>query len=208
MIERLANRIIATIHDENIKELAKKSTIEFVGAILSKDPVAMLESGNDIRKFLWQIPNAIFWDKMRRFMIGTYSDYECQIKMCEKFQTDNEKAKEFIKKQIQVIEKLDFDCKVLWFSNLTRAFLLELIDEKEYFKLSFALRSISAEDIEYIRNVVNANDINENSVLNLFYQHSLVNKHTPNTCGSICSQYNISKLGIKLVKYGIDFNSK
>ena len=65
---------------------------------------------------------------------------------------------------------------------------------------------ISAEDIEYIKSLVDVKDVNENSVLNLFYQHSLVNKHTPNTCGSISSEYNISELGAKFVKYGIDFN--
>ena len=206
MLENVTNGIVAIINDYDIREIGKKSVLDFANFVVNKDHVSLVETIDDTRKFLWQIPNAIFWDKMYRFMIGTYSDYECQVKMCEKFQVDNKKAKEFIKKQIQIIEKLDFDCKVIWFSNLTRAFLLEFINEQEYFKLSFALRMISAEDIEYIKSLVDVKDVNENSVLNLFYQHSLVNKHTPNTCGSISSEYNISELGAKFVKYGIDFN--
>ncbi len=208
MLEKVTNGVAAIINDDSIKEISKKSVFDFANMVVNKDQISLVESIDDTKKLLWQIPNAIFWDKMYRFMIGTYSDYECQIKMCEKFQTDNKKAREFIKRQIQIIEKLDFDCKVIWFSNLTRAFLLELINEQEYFKLSFALRTISTEDIEYIRSLVNLKDVSENSVLNLFYQHSLVNKHTPNTCGSISSEYNISELGVKFVKYGIDFNSK
>lgn len=206
MLEKVTNGIAAIINDANIKEISKKSVLDFANFVVNNDPVSLVESIDDTRNLLWQIPNAIFWDKMYRFMIGTYSDYECQVKMCEKFQVDNKKAKEFIKKQIQIIEKLDFDCKVIWFSNLTRAFLLEFINEREYFKLSFALRMISAEDIAYIKSLVNLQDVSENSVLNLFYQYSLVKKHTPNTSGSISSEYNISELGAKFVKYGIDFN--
>ena len=153
MLENVTNGIVAIINDCDIREIGKKSVLDFANFVVNKDPVFLVETIDDTRKFLWQIPNAIFWDKMYRFMIGTYSDYECQVKMCEKFQVDNKKAKEFIKKQIQIIEKLDLDCKVIWFSNLTRAFLLEFINEQEYFKLSFALRMISAEDIEYIKSL-------------------------------------------------------
>ena len=206
MLEKITSGLAAVINDYDIREISKKSVLDFANMVVNNDPISLVEFIDDTRKFLWQIPNAVFWDKMYSFMIGTYSDYECQVKMCEKFQVDNKKAKEFIKKQIQIIEKLDFDCKVIWFSNLTRAFLLEFINEQEYFKLSFALRMISAEDIEYMKSLVNLEDVSENSVLNLFYQHSLVNKHTPNTCGSISSEYNISELGAKFVKYGIDFN--
>ena len=206
MLEKITNGLATIINDYDVREISKKSVLDFANMVVNNDPISLVEFIDDTRKLLWQIPNAVFWDKMYCFMIGTYSDYECQVKMCEKFQVDNKKAKEFIKKQIQIIEKLDFDCKVIWFSNLTRAFLLEFINEQEYFKLSFAVRMISAEDIEYIKSLVNLKDVSENSVLNLFYQHSLVNKHTPNTCGSISSEYNISELGAKFVKYGIDFN--
>ena len=207
MLKEITNGLVAIINDAKIAEISKKSALDFASMVINKDPVSLALSLDDTKKFLWQIPNAIFWDKMHRFMIGTYSDYECQVKMCEKFQLDNKKAEEFIKRQIQIIEKLDFDCKVTWFSNLTRAFLLELINEQEYFKLSFTLRTISAEDIEYIQSLINTKDVNENSILNLFYQHSLVDKHTPNTYSSISSKYNISDLGKKLIKYGINFNS-
>ena len=206
MLEKITSGLTTIINDYDVREISKKSVLDFANMVVNNDTISLVQSIDDTRNLLWQIPNAIFWDKMYRFMIGTYSDYECQVKMCEKFQVDNKKAKEFIKKQIQIIEKLDFDCKVIWFSNLTRAFLLEFINEQEYFKLSFALRMISAEDIEYIKSLVDLEDVSENSVLNLFYQHSLVNKHTPNTCGSISSEYNISELGAKFVKYGIDFN--
>ena len=206
MLEKITSGLTTIINDYDVREISKKSVLDFANMVVNNDTISLVEFIDDTRKLLWQIPNAVFWDKMYSFMIGTYSDYECQVKMCEKFQVDNKKAKEFIKKQIQIIEKLDFDCKVIWFSNLTRAFLLEFINEQEYFKLSFALRMISAEDIEYMKSLVNLEDVSENSVLNLFYQHSLVNKHTPNTCGSISSEYNISELGAKFVKYGIDFN--
>ena len=206
MLEKITSGLATIINDYDVREISKKSVLDFANMVVNNDTISLVEFIDDTRKLLWQIPNAVFWDKMYSFMIGTYSDYECQVKMCEKFQVDNKKAKEFIKKQIQIIEKLDFDCKVIWFSNLTRAFLLEFINEQEYFKLSFALRMISAEDIEYIKSLVNLEDVSENIVLNLFYQHSLVNKHTPNTCGSISSEYNISELGAKFVKYGIDFN--
>ncbi len=51
--------------------------------VLNKDSfassLASVELATDIKNLLWQIPNAIFWDKMYRFIKGTYSDYEHQI---------------------------------------------------------------------------------------------------------------------------------
>ena len=211
MIERITNGIVAIVKDDDIKNLSKKSLLDFVNIVLNKDSfassLASVELATDIKNLLWQIPNAIFWDKMYRFIKGTYSDYEYQIKMCEKFHTNNEQFKQFVKKQIQIIEKIDFDDKVNWFSNLTRAFLLELIDEHEYFNFSFALRMISTENLTYLKKIITMNDVKENSILSLFYQHSLVNKFTPTTYGSSTSEYNISDAGIKLLKYGIDVDN-
>ncbi|MBE6599259.1 MAG: hypothetical protein E7638_07455 [Ruminococcaceae bacterium] len=211
MLDRITNGIVAIVKDDDIKNLSKKSLLDFVNIVLNKELFASTlahgEFAIDIKKLLWQIPNAIFWDKMYRFMIGTYSNYEYQIKMCEKFHTDNKQFKQFVKKQIQIIEKLDFDDKVNWFSNLTRAFLLELIDEHEYFNFSFALRMISTENLTYLKKIITMNDVKENSILSLFYQHSLVNKFTPTTYGSSTSEYNISDAGIKLLKYGIDVDN-
>lgn len=208
MIEKISNGIIAIVKNDNIKEFAHKKVIDLVDAILSESQVSAISTIDDVRKLLWQIPNALFWDKMFRFMTSTFSDYEYQIRMCEKFQTDNNRYKEFVKKLIQVIEKLDFDEKVDWFANLTRSFLMELLNEDEYFKLSFALRQISSQDLLYLKELVTEKDKSENGILNILYQHSLTNKYTPNTCGSVDSVYNISELGIKLLKYGLDMQNK
>ena len=205
MLERVTNGVTSLIENNKIKDLIGKTTFDLVRIIFSKDPSSYIDFFSDTSKLLWQLPNAIFWDKMYRFLIGTYSDYECQIKMCQKFQEDTKHYKEFVKKQIQIIDKLDFDCKVEWFSNLTRARLMELISENEYFKLSFALKMISAEDLLYIKTVSRSKDIEENSVLSLFYQHSLVDKFTPTTSGYSVSEYNISVLGKKLLRFGITF---
>lgn len=207
MIEKISNGIIAIVKNDNIKEFAHKKVIDLVDAILNESQVSVISNIDDVRKLLWQIPNSLFWDKMFRFMTSTFSDYEYQIKMCEKFQKDNKKYKEFVKKLIQIIEKLDFDEKVDWFANLTRSFLMELLNEDEYFKLSFALRQIASQDLLYLKELVTEKETYENGILNILYQHSLTDKYTPNTCGSIDSVYNISELGIKLLKYGIDMRN-
>lgn len=207
MIKNIIDGVIAVVNDKEIKEFTCKTTLDLADAILSESPISAISTLDDARKLLWQIPNALFWDKMFRFMTSTFSDYEYQIKMCKKFQKDNKKYKEFVKKLIQVIEKLDFDEKVDWFANLTRSFLMELINEDEYFKLSFALRQVSSQDLLYLKMLVNENDKPENGVLNTLYQHSLTDKHTPNTCGSIHSEYNISELGVRFLKYGMDLDN-
>ncbi len=206
MLQEITSGVAELIKHKKISEftLTYKDVLDFAAAVIKKDPQAYAEAVGDMAKLLWQVPNAIFWDKMRRFLMGTFSDYEYQVKMCEKFRDEDKRYTEFVKKQIQLIEKLDFDSKVDWFANLTRAFLLESINEKEYFKLSFALRMISEEDLTYLTEFYKMKDAGENNVLNSFYQHGLADKKTKPTSGSIVSQYHISPLGIKFLKYGID----
>ena len=71
MLENVTNGIVAIINDCDIREIGKKSVLDFANFVVNKDPVSLVETIDDTRKFLWQIPNAIFWDKMYRFMIGT-----------------------------------------------------------------------------------------------------------------------------------------
>ena len=113
MLERVTNGVTSLIENNKIKDLIGKTTFDLVRIIFSKDPSSYIDFFSDTSKLLWQLPNAIFWDKMYRFLIGTYSDYEYQIKMCQKFQEDTKHYKEFVKKQIQIIDKF----KIFVFTN-------------------------------------------------------------------------------------------
>ena len=64
---------------------------------------------------------------------------------------------------------------------------------------------ISIEDLLFLKKLVSLKDVEENNALSIFYQYSLVSKITPTTLGEVTSLYNISDLGVKLLKYGIDF---
>lgn len=48
------------------------------------------------------LPTAIFWDKMERFLYGTFHSLEDQVKMASKFEFDTEDYSRFVKKQIRV----------------------------------------------------------------------------------------------------------
>ena len=50
-------------------------------------------------------------------------------------------------------------------------------------------------------------DEKENSTLSNYYIFGLTTKITPTTCGSITSNHTLSVRGIKLLKYGVDFEN-
>lgn len=98
------------------------------------------------------LPTMIFWDKMERFLHGSYRNLEEQIRMANKFEAESDDYFRFVKKQISIINQMEDDEKVDFFAMLTRAYLLECIQTQElYFKLAKFLMLCTSDELEFLK---------------------------------------------------------
>lgn len=86
---------------------------------------------------------------MQQFLLGTYRSFEDQIKMAAKFSGDNDKYEEYVYTLIETIDKIDTTEKVNYFSNITRAFLLDVIDEELFYKFRQLLMDCNKIELSY-----------------------------------------------------------
>lgn len=156
-----------------------------------------------LAKSCCDIPSIIFWSKMESFLRGiAIIPYDKRQKFSEKFA--NEGYKEFVKRLILLIDKIDDDRKSSIMANLTRALMQELIDINTFFRLQSILSNIVFEDLLFLANNIRAHNlkysINIISLLNnsLAYQ-SVISGNSDN-------EYEISALGLKLYLYGLDYD--
>ena len=52
MLENVTNGIAAIINDCDIREIGKKSVLDFANFVVNKDPVSLVETIDDTRKLL------------------------------------------------------------------------------------------------------------------------------------------------------------
>ena len=82
--------------------------------------------------------------------MGTFSCFEDQVKLAEKFHHDNNKYNNFVKRQIHLINEIDDDKKVDYFASLTRCFLLTDLKENLFFKLSKYIINCTPEELQFL----------------------------------------------------------
>lgn len=108
-------------------------------------------SGEKHKRTGFSYSNCIFWSKMQQFLLGTYRSLEDQIKMAAKFSGDNDKYEEYVYTLIETIDKINTTEKVDYFSNITRAFLLDVIDEEFFYKFRQLLMDCNKIELSYIK---------------------------------------------------------
>lgn len=136
--------------DKDIHEYAGDAFWGIIKAVSLGDVGALIDSGGDIKNLLFHTPTILFWDKMQRYMFGTFRDYAEQVKMAGKFSEDNKDYERFVKRQIHLINEIDDDKKVDYFAQLTRCYLLTEMDNALYYKLAKFLIMCTPEELDYI----------------------------------------------------------
>lgn len=208
MFDEFINSVSTVIKDDDIQEIAKNGAENLLTAIITKDPTSVLALAGNAKDLIFSLPNVIYADKMYRFLTGAFSNYKEQLKFAARFDKDDRKYKETVKKQLQIIEKIDFDEKINIFANLTRAVSLELLDIDIYLRLSIAITNILYDDLIFLKEIYDKENIEENSMLSNLYSYKLVDKHTPLMTGdTVFSLYNISNEGIEMLRCGIDLEN-
>ena len=102
MLEEQLKELALIVKNDDLRKYAGNAFWNLIQAVISKDPVSGTLAGKDVKQIVFHMPTVIFWNKIKRFLQGTYKDYEEQVKMASQFNNDNEKYAEFVKKQIGV----------------------------------------------------------------------------------------------------------
>lgn len=208
----LFDKIAAFISSEEVNQYKEKTTENLAEAILNLDVVSAGKQILSTGKLLLSIPDVIFWDKMRRFLLGSYSDFSQQMKMCGKFNDDDEQWRDFTKRQIYLINELDDDKKIDYFSNLTQAVLLELIDLPLYFKLANILKATTREELMYLSDHIKAETLLENVYVKALVSHGLIATITMDARGNLrldgINRYGFTSLAYNLDKFAINFRNE
>lgn len=149
-LDQISENFLAIIQNEDIRNFSGDAIWNLVQALYSGDVFTGLSSIKNFKDMLFHAPTVIFWNKMQRFLLGTFKNFDEQIKMSSQFSKDNKKYKKFVMQLLETIDKLDDEIKVDYYSTLTRSFLLELIDSDLFFKLRQILINCTVSELEFI----------------------------------------------------------
>ena len=155
MLQEFCKSLILAIKDKDIQKYKEDAIWNLIETIYTGSPFSAIAARKSINELVFHIPTAFFWSKMQQFLLGTYRSFEDQIKMAAKFSGDNDKYEEYvytlIETIIETIDKIDTTEKVNYFSNITRAFLLDVIDEELFYKFRQLLMDCNKIELSYIK---------------------------------------------------------
>lgn len=181
MIDGQLNELASIIKNDDLKEYAGNAFWNLIQTVISKDPVSGVLAAKNVKQIVFHMPTVIFWNKLKKFLQGTYKNYEEQVKMASRFNDDNKKYVEFVKKQIYLIDKLDDEMKVDCFAMLTRCLLLQEIEFSLYFKLAQLINQCTPFELEYIRKIGIDEKQKNNAMVSSLYQYGLVEQDSDET---------------------------
>ena len=128
MLEDQIDKLASLMKDEDLKKYAGEGFWDLMQAVIFSDPVSAVGATKNAIELAVHMPTYLFWNKMKRYLTGTFYCYGDQVKMAAKFNDDNMKYNKFVKRLIHLLDQLDDDQKVDCFASLTRAFLLTDLD--------------------------------------------------------------------------------
>ena len=172
MLEEQIQALGAIWRDQKSRELLQDSALSLMKLVFFGD----IGSGADaLRAFLeFNTPTVLYWDKMWRYTNGVIRDPADQVKLAEKFYHDEPKYKEFVKRQMSLINEINDDKKIDYFAMLTRCFLYTEMDEHLYLKLAKFLSMCTPGELVFLRDL-RYDDRIENSMLAYsLYQYGLL----------------------------------
>lgn len=173
MFENQIETLTAILKSEDIRNYSGDAFFNIIKAVSLGDISALLSSAVDLKNILFHIPTVLFWDKMQRYLFGTFRDYSDQAKMSAKFTRDNKDYKSFVKKQIHLINEMNDDSKIDYFAMLTRCYLLCDMEEALYYKLARFISICTPEELEYVKNFDFDRKSEINTVISSLYQYGL-----------------------------------
>ena len=172
MLSKQVTALTTILKDKDIQAYGGDAFWNIVKAVSLGDVGALMDVPSDIINILFHAPTVLFWDKMRRYMFGTYKNYGEQVKMASKFY-DDDNYESFVKKQIHLINEINDDKKVDYFAQLTRCYLLTEMDSALFYKLARFLTMCTPEELEYIASFGYDQTTKLTAMVSSLYQYGL-----------------------------------
>ena len=173
MLEQQVTALTAILKDRDIRKFAGDSFWSIIKAVSFGDPAALAEAADDMKQLIFHMPAVLFWDKMQRYLFGTFRSYEDQVRMAQKFTRENADYAAFVKKQMHLVNELNDDRKIDDFAQLTRCYLLTELDEALYDKLARYLNICTAGELAYLRTFGYDQRSALNVMISALYQYGL-----------------------------------
>lgn len=167
------------LKSEDLQQYTCEDLVGIIVAGATENPLAAKDTIIKTVNNILLLPNAFFWDRMYRFLCGTFFDFKDQIKMANKFEADSDNYARFVKKQINIINQIEDDEKVDYFARLTRAFLLDCIKTQElYFKLAKFLMLCTSDELKFLEECEYTFASPLTVMISALYQFGLFNQST------------------------------
>lgn len=174
------SNLIAFLKKEDIQKYYGESFSKLVIAVCTGDFISGTSAVHDIGNRLFHLPTRIFWGKMQHFLLGTFRDFSEQVKMAEKFNFDNEKYKEYVYMLLETVDKIDSTAKVDYFSNIVRAFILDIIDLNMFYKLRQILLNCTVSELDFVKDNQSSAAFEYDIMIYSLKEIGLVNKSNDN----------------------------
>lgn len=203
MIGNQAKALATIIKDEDIQQYVGDCFWNLVQAVVTKDIFSGLAATKNIKELLFHTPTVLFWDKIEKFLFGTFHSYEDQVKLAQKFSEDNEDYVAFVKRQIHIINALDDDMKIDYFAALTRCFLLTDLDCGLYFKLCKFLSICTPEELVFIEKCPYDFKSKNTAIISALFQYGLFTQDEDSETGE--TYYILSDFAKALKQNSLNF---
>lgn len=203
IIENQIHNLATIMKSKELQEYSQKTIFDLMVAVVMKDNVAAIEAADNIKNLIFHTPTILFWDKMQRYLRGTFYDYADQVKLAEKFYDDDEKYEEFVKRQMHLINEIDDDRKVDYFAALTRSFLLTNLERELFFKLAKFINLCTSEELNFLQSIPFDYGSQNNPMISSLYQYGLFSQEE-NESDNV--EYKLSDFAIALKQNSLNFD--
>ena len=173
MFEKQLAALTTILKNEDIHKYEGDAFWGIIKAVSLGDVGALIDSGRDMKNLVFHIPTILFWDKMQRYIFGSFRNYNEQVKMAGKFNEDNQDYESFVKRQIHIIDEINDDKKVDYFAQLTRCYLLTEMENALYYKLAKFLTICKPEELDYIASFDYEGTTKLTAMVSSLYQYGL-----------------------------------
>ena len=180
MLEKQINALTTILRDKDIRNYSGDLFYNIIKAVALGDVGALLDAAGDVKNIIFHTPTVLFWDKMQRYLFGTFKCFDDQVKMSEKFTKNNSCYESFVKKQINLVNEMNDDKKIDYFASLTRRFLLNEMENDLYYKLARFINLCTSDELDYIKNFDYNSKAKINAVISSLYQYGLFEQSESN----------------------------
>lgn len=203
MLEKQVNSLRTILSNEDLQKYTGDGFWNLIQTVICSDPFSGMAAGKNIKELIFHMPTILFWDKMKRYLMGTFTCFDDQMKMAQKFHDDSSEYNDFVKRQIHLIHEIDDDKKIDYFATLTQCFLSTNLKESLFFKLSKFIINCTPEELQFLSDVSFEYQSKNTVFVSSLYQYGLFVQNET----SVGVLYVLSDFGKALKQNSLNFQS-